>query len=134
VKPGAVVIDVGINDIPDATKKRGYRMVGDVDFDNVKMVASAITPVSAPLPLPLVVPVVWWVPGGALSTVLVPCRTWCARTGPGRCGANDHSDADEEHCGEWTCHGGHGVVGVHSLSIAHTFEVRAIPKRAFLLS
>ena len=39
------MIDVGINDLPDATKKRGYRMVGDVDFDNVKTVASAITPV-----------------------------------------------------------------------------------------
>ena len=45
IKPGAVVIDVGINDKPDATKKRGYRMVGDVDFDAVKYVASAITPV-----------------------------------------------------------------------------------------
>lgn len=45
VKPGAVVIDVGINSIPDATKKTGQRLVGDVDFDEVKEVASAITPV-----------------------------------------------------------------------------------------
>lgn len=45
VKPGAVVIDVGINSIPDATKKSGYRLVGDVDFDAVKEVASKITPV-----------------------------------------------------------------------------------------
>lgn len=45
VKPGAVVIDVGINEIPDATKKSGKRLVGDVDFDAVKEVASAITPV-----------------------------------------------------------------------------------------
>jgi methylenetetrahydrofolate dehydrogenase (NADP+)/methenyltetrahydrofolate cyclohydrolase len=45
VKPGAVVIDVGINRIPDATKKSGTRLVGDVDFDAVKHVASKITPV-----------------------------------------------------------------------------------------
>lgn len=45
VKPGAVVIDVGTNYIPDATKKTGRRMVGDVDFDAVKDVAAAITPV-----------------------------------------------------------------------------------------
>src|SRR5262249_2620233 len=45
VKPGATVIDVGINEIPDATKKSGKRLVGDVDFDNVKEVAGAITPV-----------------------------------------------------------------------------------------
>ena len=36
VKPGAVVIDVGINEIPDATKKSGKQLVGDVDFDTVK--------------------------------------------------------------------------------------------------
>lgn len=45
VKPGAVVIDVGINRIEDATKKSGYRLVGDVAFDEVKEVASHITPV-----------------------------------------------------------------------------------------
>jgi methylenetetrahydrofolate dehydrogenase (NADP+)/methenyltetrahydrofolate cyclohydrolase len=45
VKPGAVVIDVGINRIADATKKSGTRLVGDVDFDGVKNVASKITPV-----------------------------------------------------------------------------------------
>jgi 5,10-methylene-tetrahydrofolate dehydrogenase/methenyl tetrahydrofolate cyclohydrolase len=45
VKPGAYVIDVGINRIEDATKKSGYRLVGDVDFDDVKEVAGAITPV-----------------------------------------------------------------------------------------
>ncbi len=45
VKPGAVVIDVGINRIPDQSRKRGYRLVGDVDFDAVKDVASKITPV-----------------------------------------------------------------------------------------
>ncbi len=45
VKPGATVIDVGINEIPDATRKSGKRLVGDVDFDAVKEVAGAITPV-----------------------------------------------------------------------------------------
>lgn len=45
VKPGAIVIDVGINEIPDPTKKSGKRLVGDVDFDAVKEVAGAITPV-----------------------------------------------------------------------------------------
>jgi methylenetetrahydrofolate dehydrogenase (NADP+)/methenyltetrahydrofolate cyclohydrolase len=45
VKPGAVVIDVGINRVDDPSAKRGYRLVGDVDFDAVKEVASAITPV-----------------------------------------------------------------------------------------
>jgi methylenetetrahydrofolate dehydrogenase (NADP+) / methenyltetrahydrofolate cyclohydrolase len=45
VKPGAVVIDVGINRIEDASKKSGYRLVGDVDFEAVKNIASSITPV-----------------------------------------------------------------------------------------
>lgn len=45
VKPGAVVIDVGINEIADANRKSGRRLVGDVDFDAVKEVAGAITPV-----------------------------------------------------------------------------------------
>ena len=45
VKPGAVVIDVGVNRVPDASRKRGYRTVGDVRFDEVKEVARAITPV-----------------------------------------------------------------------------------------
>lgn len=45
VKPGAVVIDVGINRVDDATRERGYRLVGDVHYDEVKEVAGAITPV-----------------------------------------------------------------------------------------
>ena len=45
VRPGVVVVDVGIHAIPDPTKKRGYRLVGDVDFDSVKEKAQAITPV-----------------------------------------------------------------------------------------
>ncbi len=45
VKPGAVVIDVGVNRVDDATRERGYRLVGDVAFEEVKEVAAAITPV-----------------------------------------------------------------------------------------
>jgi 5,10-methylene-tetrahydrofolate dehydrogenase/methenyl tetrahydrofolate cyclohydrolase len=45
VKPGAVVIDVGINRKDDPTHPKGYRLVGDVAFDEVKEVAGAITPV-----------------------------------------------------------------------------------------
>ncbi|MBL7998163.1 MAG: bifunctional methylenetetrahydrofolate dehydrogenase/methenyltetrahydrofolate cyclohydrolase FolD [Candidatus Kapabacteria bacterium] len=45
VKPGVVVIDVGMNRLEDTSKKSGYRLVGDVDFQSVATVASAITPV-----------------------------------------------------------------------------------------
>jgi methylenetetrahydrofolate dehydrogenase (NADP+)/methenyltetrahydrofolate cyclohydrolase len=45
VKPGAVVIDVGMNRIADVTTKSGTRLVGDVDFESVRTVASLITPV-----------------------------------------------------------------------------------------
>ncbi|MBM3153646.1 MAG: bifunctional methylenetetrahydrofolate dehydrogenase/methenyltetrahydrofolate cyclohydrolase FolD [Chloroflexi bacterium] len=45
IKPGAAVIDVGINSKPDASKKSGYRLVGDVNFDEAKEVAGFITPV-----------------------------------------------------------------------------------------
>jgi methylenetetrahydrofolate dehydrogenase (NADP+) / methenyltetrahydrofolate cyclohydrolase len=45
VKDGVVVIDVGINRIDDSTKAKGYRIVGDVDFENVSKKASFITPV-----------------------------------------------------------------------------------------
>ena len=45
VKDGAVIIDVGVNRVEDSTRKRGYRLVGDVDFDAVKEKVSLITPV-----------------------------------------------------------------------------------------
>lgn len=45
VKPGAVIIDVGINRVDDATKKMGYRLTGDVDFKGVLDVCGRITPV-----------------------------------------------------------------------------------------
>jgi methylenetetrahydrofolate dehydrogenase (NADP+) / methenyltetrahydrofolate cyclohydrolase len=45
VRPGAVVVDVGVNRVDDASADKGYRLTGDVAFDEVKEVASAITPV-----------------------------------------------------------------------------------------
>ncbi|MDH3291785.1 MAG: bifunctional methylenetetrahydrofolate dehydrogenase/methenyltetrahydrofolate cyclohydrolase FolD [Gemmatimonadota bacterium] len=45
IRPGAVVIDVGVNRVSDPTTKKGYRLVGDVDFEAARQVASAITPV-----------------------------------------------------------------------------------------
>ena len=45
IKPGAYVIDVGINRVDDASRERGYRLVGDVAFDEAVEVAGAITPV-----------------------------------------------------------------------------------------
>lgn len=44
VKPGAVVVDVGVNRVPDPTAKSGSRIVGDVDFENVQPIAGKITP------------------------------------------------------------------------------------------
>ena len=45
IKPGAVVIDVGINSVDDATITKGYRLVGDCDFESCQQAASYITPV-----------------------------------------------------------------------------------------
>ncbi len=45
VREGVVVIDVGVNRVPDATKKSGFRLVGDTDFEAIKEKAKAITPV-----------------------------------------------------------------------------------------
>ncbi|KPJ50380.1 methenyltetrahydrofolate cyclohydrolase [candidate division TA06 bacterium DG_26] len=45
VRRGAVVVDVGVNRVEDSTQERGYRIVGDVEFESVRKVASAITPV-----------------------------------------------------------------------------------------
>ena len=44
VRPGATVIDVGVNRISDPSNPRGYRLVGDVDFESVRNIAGAITP------------------------------------------------------------------------------------------
>jgi 5,10-methylene-tetrahydrofolate dehydrogenase/methenyl tetrahydrofolate cyclohydrolase len=45
IKPGAVVVDVGVNRVADATLKQGYRLVGDVRFEEALSIAGAITPV-----------------------------------------------------------------------------------------
>ena len=45
IRPGAYVIDVGINRVDDASRERGYRLVGDVAFDEAVKVAGAISPV-----------------------------------------------------------------------------------------
>jgi methylenetetrahydrofolate dehydrogenase (NADP+)/methenyltetrahydrofolate cyclohydrolase len=45
IRPGAVVIDVGVNRVDDPSEKKGYRLVGDVRFAEARAVASAITPV-----------------------------------------------------------------------------------------
>ena len=44
VKPGVVVMDVGVNRVPDAASKTGTKLVGDVDFANVQSIAGKITP------------------------------------------------------------------------------------------
>lgn len=66
IKPGATVIDVGINRVEDPDSPRGYRLVGDVDFENAKAVAGAITPV----------------PGGVgpmTIAMLLHNTLWCAK-------------------------------------------------------
>jgi len=45
IKPGACIIDVGVNRVPDSTKKKGYRLCGDVDFEGASQIAGWITPV-----------------------------------------------------------------------------------------
>jgi 5,10-methylene-tetrahydrofolate dehydrogenase/methenyl tetrahydrofolate cyclohydrolase len=45
IKKGAAIIDVGTNSVPDASKKAGYRLTGDVDYDEAVKLASKITPV-----------------------------------------------------------------------------------------
>jgi 5,10-methylene-tetrahydrofolate dehydrogenase/methenyl tetrahydrofolate cyclohydrolase len=45
IKPGSIVIDVGINAVDDLSKKKGYRLTGDVDFEDVRKVAGFLTPV-----------------------------------------------------------------------------------------
>ncbi|MFI3242877.1 MAG: bifunctional methylenetetrahydrofolate dehydrogenase/methenyltetrahydrofolate cyclohydrolase FolD [Akkermansia sp.] len=69
IKPGAVVLDVGINRIPDETRPRGYRIVGDVDFAAVKDQCSAITPVPGGVG-PMTI-------GLLLSNTVKACRQIC---------------------------------------------------------
>jgi len=62
LKPGAVVIDVGMNSIDDPTKKQGYRLVGDVAFDECRKVAAHITPVPGgvgPMTVAMLITATW---------------------------------------------------------------------------
>ncbi|MBP8304271.1 MAG: bifunctional 5,10-methylene-tetrahydrofolate dehydrogenase/5,10-methylene-tetrahydrofolate cyclohydrolase, partial [Phycisphaerae bacterium] len=72
VRPGAVVIDVGVNRVPDPGKKSGYRLVGDVDFDSVLEKASLITPVPGGVG-PLTITMLLY------NTVQAACRRLAAR-------------------------------------------------------
>ncbi len=68
LKPGAVVIDVGVNRVPDATKPKGYRLCGDADFESCAQVASAITPVPGGVG-PMTITMLLW------NTLESACRT-----------------------------------------------------------
>ena len=68
IKPGATVIDVGMNRIDDPTKKKGYRLVGDVDYEGVAPIAGAITPVPGGVgPMPVASLIANTVPAADLS-------------------------------------------------------------------
>ena len=68
LKPGAVVIDVGVNRVPDATKPKGYRLVGDADFESCAAVASAITPVPGGVGPMTITMLLWNTLEGALTS------------------------------------------------------------------
>ena len=73
LKPGAVVIDVGVNRIPDATRPKGFRLVGDADFASCSAVASAITPVPGGVG-PMTITMLLW-------NTLESARRTCAQPG-----------------------------------------------------
>ncbi|MGB9691086.1 MAG: bifunctional methylenetetrahydrofolate dehydrogenase/methenyltetrahydrofolate cyclohydrolase FolD [Candidatus Sumerlaeaceae bacterium] len=66
IKPGATVIDVGINRVDDPEAPRGYRLVGDVDFENARAIAGAITPVPGGI-------------GPMTIAMLLHNTLWCAK-------------------------------------------------------
>jgi len=96
IKPGAVVIDVGINSVDDATKKRGYRLTGDVCFEEAKAHAGAITPVrmlhrhhrAAAHP---------FIRLSKLTPHLPPETPTFMHAGSGRCRSHDDRYAPQEH-------------------------------------
>jgi len=71
VKEGAVIIDVGVNRVDDATRERGYRLVGDVDFEALKEKAAAITPVPGGVG-PMTITMLMFNTVGAASRTLDP--------------------------------------------------------------
>ena len=74
LKPGAVVIDVGVNRIPDATKPKGFRLVGDADFESCSKVAGAITPVPGGVGPMTITMLLWNTLESARKTVLQPSK------------------------------------------------------------
>ena len=75
VKPGATIIDVGVNRIPDATKKSGFRLVGDADFESCSKVAGAITPVPGGVG-PMTITMLLW---NTLESAKGNIRSWHRR-------------------------------------------------------
>ena len=82
LKPGAVVIDVGVNRVPDATKEKGYRLCGDADFASCAEVASAITPVPGGV-------------GAVTTSVLMEHVVRSAERTAARCGLQPYATEDE---------------------------------------
>lgn len=78
IKPGAVVIDCGITAIPDATKKSGHRLVGDVDYQECKKTAGWITPVPGGVG-PMTVAML-------LANTVESCKRYAARSAPQKAG------------------------------------------------
>ena len=72
LKPGAVVIDVGVNRVPDASTERGYRLVGDADFESCAAVASAMTPVPGGVG-PMTITMLLW---NTLESARSVCRNY----------------------------------------------------------
>lgn len=70
LKPGAVVIDVGVNRVPDPSATKGYRLVGDADFESCAAVASAITPVPGGVGPMTITMLLWNTLESARKTVL----------------------------------------------------------------
>ncbi|MBR2837942.1 MAG: bifunctional methylenetetrahydrofolate dehydrogenase/methenyltetrahydrofolate cyclohydrolase FolD [Kiritimatiellae bacterium] len=71
LRPGAVVIDVGVNRVPDATRPKGFRLVGDADFDSCAAVASAITPVPGGVGPMTITMLLWNTLEGARGSIMV---------------------------------------------------------------
>ncbi len=73
LKPGAVVIDVGVNRIPDATRPKGFRLVGDADFESCAKAADAMTPVPGGVG-PMTITMLLWNTLESASRGLTPAR------------------------------------------------------------
>ncbi|XP_011307448.1 C-1-tetrahydrofolate synthase, cytoplasmic isoform X2 [Fopius arisanus] len=95
IKPGAVVIDCGINAIPDSTKKSGQRLVGDVEYSTAKEVASYITPVPGGVgPMTVAMLMKNTVISAERAAERLLTTTWCLKTLPLRPQTPVPSDID----------------------------------------